>query len=807
MRIKKFHTGQFAGMEDRTYQFEKGMNVLYGENEAGKSTLIDAIYYTLFKPSKLDKRRDGEFIARYFHPNKDSIDASLTFESDQSEYTVYKKWGTNYRAELAVEGGVRVEQDSVIQSELQEVLGLGEATYRSLVFSSQNDAQNVFEKMLQNPSISQDLSHQMAAALTNLDGVSIEALEIQLQDKIKKLAQNWDETNRRPKNNRGIDNPYKTGIGEILKSFYAKEENKRALRTTKQNEETVEQKAKQLTASYQQILHEKNKMEEWTVQETDATKRSEIEKQMMPVEQQQEKLKKIATEWPVITAKLETAAKQLEEARTKEKDLSTELEQIEQQKVFEEIKKRIETIEEQKKALEQTRDQLNPLNEVTKERLETADKLEKKIWVTKETVQNKGYRARVQLKGQEHVQMEADFDPPTVVRDDTEADFAQRFRLEIDKVLSLDIEPVKSTLPTVEEMAKLEKELKDILEQTKSESASSLQERWFKKQSLEKEQKEKTAALKELLGEETESSLKEKMDKLRSDKKLRTSQEVMKLREEVRRSIYRLEAEIEQWKNSISSFQEVATSLKDIQEDIIALGVKLEQFKDQLKPLRPIPKEFNDVLSFMEELNDKRRKFEEMNRKFQSLREEHQKCSRELGDETYEDLLKKDAELTLDFDEKIKTLETMRQIEDALEITKRESLDPIPGFSAKLAAVLENIAGDHLRLEGVNRQLMPTLVSGENPRLDYQKLSEGTKKTLNLAFRIVILEHLFDERGILFLDDATIDMDAKREDIAIDLLKKEAKTRQIMFCTCREEIATKLGGNRIDMEKDNETND
>ena len=66
MKIKKVSTDQFAGIREREVSFGEGINVVYGKNESGKSTLVNLISRTLFQDAKTDRRKDKEFIARYF---------------------------------------------------------------------------------------------------------------------------------------------------------------------------------------------------------------------------------------------------------------------------------------------------------------------------------------------------------------------------------------------------------------------------------------------------------------------------------------------------------------------------------------------------------------------------------------------------------------------------------------------------------------------------------------------------------------------------------------------------------------------
>ena len=68
MKIKSFTAEIFAGINNRNYQFEDGLNILLGDNEAGKSTVINAIYASLFvSPQiKLNTTEGREFKERSF---------------------------------------------------------------------------------------------------------------------------------------------------------------------------------------------------------------------------------------------------------------------------------------------------------------------------------------------------------------------------------------------------------------------------------------------------------------------------------------------------------------------------------------------------------------------------------------------------------------------------------------------------------------------------------------------------------------------------------------------------------------------
>ncbi|MDE6675965.1 MAG: AAA family ATPase, partial [Acetatifactor sp.] len=97
MRIKRVECDQFAGVQGRELEFNNGLNIVVGDNESGKSTMVDLIYQILFKGVKLDGRSDSDFMDKYFPkkvsgPQGDVIDGVLVFETSNGTYKLKKEW-------------------------------------------------------------------------------------------------------------------------------------------------------------------------------------------------------------------------------------------------------------------------------------------------------------------------------------------------------------------------------------------------------------------------------------------------------------------------------------------------------------------------------------------------------------------------------------------------------------------------------------------------------------------------------------------------------------------------------------------
>ena len=106
------------------------------------------------------------------------------------------------------------------------------------------------------------------------------------------------------------------------------------------------------------------------------------------------------------------------------------------------------------------------------------------------------------------------------------------------------------------------------------------------------------------------------------------------------------------------------------------------------------------------------------------------------------------------------------------------------------------------KLEGLTQQqvadkLNLNIATNQRP-VGFDLLSEGTKDTVSLAFRLAVVDHLFPEGGgVIVLDDPLTDMDEDRVKPSCELIREFAKRHQVIFLTCREEYQDKLEGNLI----------
>lgn len=231
MKIKNVSCKQFAGVRDQNVSFKDGINVIYGKNESGKSTLVNLVSRTFFQDPKLDRRKDKSFYDLYFPSAKkgstvvgDFADGAVTFETEKGSYTLSKEWGDDPRCSLSTPDGV-IRDRGKIDELLKELLFYGEGVYSEMLFSSQYNTDTALQTVLdasKKTESKQELTDALSQAFAESGGASLDSIEMGIAEKIEEIAgKHWDFDRCAPVRKSGR---WTNGLGEILKAYYALED-------------------------------------------------------------------------------------------------------------------------------------------------------------------------------------------------------------------------------------------------------------------------------------------------------------------------------------------------------------------------------------------------------------------------------------------------------------------------------------------------------------------------------------------------------------------------------------------------------
>ncbi len=184
MRITNIKINGYGNIENKDIDFKEGINIVYGKNESGKSTMLSYIVNTLYG---ISKNKDGKDISDYekYKPwNSAEFSGRISYKLDNNEqYEVFRDFNKKnpkiYNGKLE-EITSKFDVDKKDGSKFfQEQTGVDKQTYLSTVVSMQQ-AVKLEEK-------EQNILIQKIANLagTGEDNVSYKKAQAKLQEKIR----------------------------------------------------------------------------------------------------------------------------------------------------------------------------------------------------------------------------------------------------------------------------------------------------------------------------------------------------------------------------------------------------------------------------------------------------------------------------------------------------------------------------------------------------------------------------------------------------------------------------------------------
>lgn len=305
MKLKNISCTQFAGVRDRNISFSDGINVVYGKNESGKSTMANLIARTLFQKAKLDRRSNKEFCDLYFPSSRkgsnlggDFADGKITFEAKSGAYTLSKEWGIDARCTLATPEGI-VRDQAKIDEILKSVLNYGEGVYSDLLLTSQRNTDTALQTLLdasKKTEAKTEITDAVSLAFAESDGISVDAIEQAIQSRIDEISgKHWDIDREAPVRKAGR---WSTGLGEILKAYYALENAKAVLDEISRLERDADQAAHDYADRDAEAHSAEEDYNEFNKFASSLILQKERKKAISRTEEELAKIRKVLVDWP-----------------------------------------------------------------------------------------------------------------------------------------------------------------------------------------------------------------------------------------------------------------------------------------------------------------------------------------------------------------------------------------------------------------------------------------------------------------------------------------------------------------------------
>lgn len=806
MHIKKYNCNRFAGLKDKSIEFENGMNVILGPNESGKSTLIEGIHGTLFKNIKLKKNNneDKDFRNRFMpQPEGDSIDGKIVLDIDGEEYKLMKEWGTAEGIQLTTPNGDIIKSEDKVEEILYEILQFGEGTYSSIVFAKQRELKEAIDKILANRETTGEISSILRQTIMELDGISVEDLRVNIDNEIDALLKKWDMDKNYPENNRGINNPWKKGHGRVVECFYNVENLKEEMKHANEAESEFENICNRLRDNKEAIKQLKLKKEQMEKIENDVTKRAILEPEIKMLEKDMKVIGEVNGLWPQKRLLLKQVEAELKNLDVKRKSLDIEKENAKKAQEKGKLINTISKIDKLNLEKEEIKSKIKKIVNISEEDMNRLDKLNMEIIKIDAIINSNEMIGKLnKIDPAKELWITKDFGDKKKVSLGEEFQANKFIKIQYDDMFELELQ-IGNT-----DVAKLNKKYSNC----KNEFQSLLDKLNVASLDEAKLNKNKITALKN-----KESSLKEQINLVLGDEEYDQLKEKLKTLEDINstRSIEDIEKDINSTRDKVSECNANKKSLDEILNDWVVKYTDEDNLLDMLLELRskknlkeegiiklaPLPEEYESPDEFKRKLSSIRTDYEEKQSEYDKLRSDYYQSQNNLPDTSFEELSKDYECAQVEFERILKRSRKLLKIKEVFDETQNEmdkfTFTPLVEDLTKSLTMLTD--GSYI-VENIDEDFNVILENNNNVEMPIDLLSSGTYDCVALALRFSLLKYIFkDTPGYVILDDCLVDLDPDRKNMSVKLIKEFAKTNQVIFTTCNPETAELLGGNLLEL--------
>lgn len=790
MLIKSFTAKQFAGIRNKSVDFGSGINVVLGDNETGKSTLINGIFHTLTEPQKILKssKTGKEFFEECYPANgANAILAELSLEDNGQSYTVEREWdknGKENKTRVVMPDG-SISTSGQAEAKLNELLRCPTAVYDYLVFGRQKNEEQILDwcyNFFANRQEKggkdgiEETRNTVSNAISAAGGVSLEKLRGTLDEKIKEKAERWDFDSNGPQD--GKMN-WTRGAGSIVRLFYKYKEALNELEGLKETD--------------RQIRRSRSDLEKYAEEKAELEKRlDELSRQRAAV-QNAENIRKLrenadTARKDAVKAKDDRIA--AEQALAVVNELTALNAEKEKRDLKEKLSKQLEEISALEAEIGAFAEKTKGLSELGSD-FKTAQALCAAVDKNNARLNAVTLHAGIKMQSP-HVALIQTSDNTVREFTEGETDIDGFFRIKIPDVGEITIAPqnvdVEGVLSENEENSR---KLDEILKRYRADDVAKLEEmaRDYAKNA------DRLNALRSKQGmyPQTAGQLREELVKIRTDDNIVVPADIDARTSEFLRRYAKASLDVckSYFETMIGAFKERYGSPEEAQRIIDECEAKISEYDNSQTGTAITVKEFE-------------RETADLGRSIEALNAKRAEASRSIGmlEAGFRSISEAEDEaksLKADWEHEIHKCRCYVRIrDDLLRLADSKKENKFADFNKRFSEYLGVITDSAVTSndEAGMEELMIT--SNSNSIGDPSLLSAGTKKTLTLAFRLAVLDFFFpDGGGIIVIDDGLLDMDGTRRANSAKLLRQFARNNQVILMTCDENIADLVGGNRI----------
>lgn len=803
MIIKTIKLDPCGGISGKEIPFTSGINVILGSNEAGKSTVFNAVQKALLVPTELGKKDFEKEIKRLLPiGGGDTVAVEMHFEKDGKSYTLKKKWGGTKLAELILPDGSIITDDDAVTEKMNLLLPAKTGTVKTVLMTYQSGLENTLSDFNKEPYAVHELGDILRKTILETDGISVDAFKDKINRQYDDYFGRWDRIKKGPEGDRGINNPWIKGIGYILSAFYEKEKLRIYHQNTLIYEEDLDTLNRELSVISQRVAEKDIFIKANKKVVEDARERRVLSTELTSIQNTVSELKKDNADWPVLNSKIETIRGEMPGLREKETILQRETDDSKKEQGNKILRERFLKIKEKKEALDIAEKKLRSTKELTSDNLEAIRKAFTKAENLKTSLAAGKLVAKFKAKRDLFLSIQKDLEP----EEKKELKSEEMLQLTAGGALKLGHADWSLELTTGEgdfEAIKInynqaKTELDNLLkkyEVPNYEEAKDVNSKYD--QSLKEFEKAKEVYLSEL-GSDTYDGLEQKINEIGEAKETRSYETAYKDLVDVQTSIKSMNSELEKCQKIIDEYTKKYGSHDQILMKLAGIIGEEAKIKEKLNALAPLPEGVTDY-EFIKEYEKKQEELSADKNSFNEMEKKRIELAARMPDESSEEIVKMLKDAQEHFEAILRRGEAIARIKDLTEeMLKTMDTGTYKGLEDDVTSYVAAITNNKYTKIKMEESLPQGFIRSDGKTIVYDLLSHGTKDALCLALRLSMASHFLKEaKGFLAMDDPLVNIDPSRQKKAAEVLREFAKEKQVIIFTCHPNHAQLLGGNQI----------
>ncbi|WP_138431920.1 AAA family ATPase [Fodinibius saliphilus] len=808
MKLSKVYLHPFAGIEDDVFEFDDGLNVLLGPNEAGKSTVFQAVMHGLLTTTSLTQTKVEDIMGSYFPAvGGDVIRVGLELENSDNNIIriqkIWKKGNRNGSASLKLPDGSEITDEKKVQDQIESLFPVSPATMRTIMLANQSELHQTMQDMRQKDKVRKELGNVLRRNLMETGGVSVDRFKELLEQKYKNYFKRWNRQQQYPENNRGIKNPYKVGTGKVVEAYYKKEQLRLDLEEAKRFEDDLDSLNEALSILIAKQEEKKEKFEERRPLKKGIQERQLKEQKFESAKEKKQRLLHISKKWPVFEDKMENLEPKLDAHRKNLEELQQEQQKAQSKQKAEQLKQRIAKIEELTSQVEEAKDELEEAQKVTQEDLQKLRELQSDIRQLQTKIEAAKLTVRIESNSDQTLRYsEAGQDEKEIAADSGETldqTASGGFTLKTDGLMVKVFSGEGDLEDTIETLQAKKEEISGYLDDLEVGSVQEAESYAGLYQKKENDLAQAKKAYKKELGDHELEDLKEELEAYGDLSKVRSSEEITEDIVETKTTLNQLKKEAEEAETKIEEWTEKYGSSDDLILQLAETSKLLKVLKSDLDDLPSLPEGYESSEEFIEEVSQLDKDIQQLKDQIFEKKQERTQLEAETPDTSSEELQKLRQEAEAEFELINSRAETLARVrEKSLKLIESMDSDTYKGLETSFVKWLDLMVGDRFSTVDMDSDMPTAFKTQEATSLTYNLLSHGTKDTVALAWRFALCEKfLSDGNGFAILDDPMVDIDPERREKVVKAINEFSGQYQTIVMTCHPDHAEELDTNRV----------